>query len=49
MILTPEQLRELEAFINTIPTQYGMPSLNFFARVQQEQPKSEVLEAVEEQ
>lgn len=37
MTLSNEQLAELRQFINTIPTQYGMPLLNFFVQIEQQQ------------
>lgn len=39
--LTKEQLEELKKFINTIPTMYGVPLLNFFGQLEQEQLKPE--------
>ena len=40
--LTEENLKELETFINDIPTKYGLPLLNFFNKLAQEQkPASE--------
>lgn len=35
--LTTEQIKELEAFINTIPTAYGLPLLQFLGKIAQEQ------------
>ena len=32
-----EQLKELEAFINQIPTQYGLPLLQFLGKLNAEQ------------
>jgi len=46
--LTEQNLKELETFINEIPTKYGIPLLEFFAKLAQEQkPKEEVKEPVE--
>ena len=46
--LTEQNLKELETFINEIPTKYGIPLLEFFAKLAQEQkPKDEVKEPVE--
>ena len=43
--ITKEQLEDLVKFINQIPTQWGLPLVNFFAQLQQEQtPKEEVKE-----
>ena len=39
--LTKEQLEELKKYINTIPTMYGVPLLNFFGQLEQEQLKPE--------
>jgi hypothetical protein len=39
------QIKELEAFINTIPTAYGLPLLQFLGKLAQEQnPPQEVKE-----
>jgi len=32
-----DQLKELEAFINQIPTAYGLPLLQFLGKIAQEQ------------
>jgi hypothetical protein len=37
MTLSNEQLQRLKNYINTIPTQYGIELLTFFAQVEQEQ------------
>ena len=43
--LSAEQIKELEAFINTIPTAYGLPLLQFLGKIAQEQnPQTEVKE-----
>jgi hypothetical protein len=43
--LNEAQIKELEAFINTIPTAYGLPLLQFLGKLAQEQnPQSEVKE-----
>lgn len=40
-----DQIKELEAFINTIPTAYGLPLLQFLGKLAQEQnPQTEVKE-----
>lgn len=40
--LNQEQLDELVKFINTIPTAYGLPLIQFFGQLQAEQaPKEE--------
>jgi hypothetical protein len=44
--INQEQIKELEAFINTIPTAYGLPLLQFLGKLAQEQnPQTEVTEA----
>jgi hypothetical protein len=35
--LTEEHLKSLEAFINTIPTAYGLPLLKFFGELNEAQ------------
>lgn len=42
--ITKEQLDELVKFINTIPTAYGLPLIQFFGQLQAEQSKEEVKE-----
>ena len=42
--ITKEQLEELVKFINTIPTAYGLPLIQFFGQLQVEQTKEEVKE-----
>lgn len=43
--LTEQQVKELEAFIQTIPTAYGLPLLQFLGKIAQEQaPQTEVKE-----
>jgi hypothetical protein len=43
--LNEQQVKELEAFINQIPTQYGLPLLQFLGKIAQEQnPQTEVKE-----
>ncbi len=43
--LSAEQVKELEQFINTIPTAYGLPLLQFLGKIAQEQnPQTEVKE-----
>lgn len=43
--LSESQVKELEAFINTIPTAYGLPLLQFLGKIAQEQnPQTEVKE-----
>lgn len=40
--LSEQNLKELEAFINEMPTKYGLPLLEFFAKLANEQkPKEE--------
>jgi hypothetical protein len=44
--LSETQVKELEAFIQTIPTAYGLPLLQFLGKIAQEQnPQTEVTEA----
>jgi hypothetical protein len=44
--LNETQLKELEAFINQIPTAYGLPLLQFLGKLNAEQnPAQEVKEA----
>ncbi len=42
--LNETQLKELEAFINQIPTQYGLPLLQFLGKLAQEQNPPQVQE-----
>jgi hypothetical protein len=35
--INEQQLKDLEAFINTIPTAYGLPLLQFLGKISQEQ------------
>jgi hypothetical protein len=43
--LSETQVKELEAFIQTIPTAYGLPLLQFLGKIAQEQnPQTEVTE-----
>ena len=47
--LNEVQLKELESFINTIPTAYGLPLLQFLGKLSQEQnPQAEVAQTVED-
>ena len=40
--LSTEQLKDLEAFINQIPTAYGLPLLQFLGKINAEQnPQTE--------
>jgi hypothetical protein len=41
MEITKEQLEGLKQFINTIPTQWGMPLMTFFAQIEQQQQVDE--------
>jgi hypothetical protein len=42
MNLTEEHLKQLDAFIQEMPTKYGLPLLEFFAKLANEQkPKEE--------
>jgi len=41
--LTETHLTDLKAFINKIPTEFGLPLLTFFGQLEQEQkPKEEI-------
>ena len=42
--INQEQIKELEAFINTIPTAYGLPLLQFLSKLAQEQNPQQVQE-----
>jgi hypothetical protein len=47
--LSEDNLKELQAFINTIPTSYGLPLLQFFGKLAEDQkPKEEVLNQKED-
>lgn len=44
--LTEEKVKELELFFQEMPTKYGMPLLQFFGKLAEEQkPKEEVKKA----
>ena len=40
--LNEQQVKELEQFINTIPTAYGLPLLQFLGKLAQEQNPQKV-------
>lgn len=42
--LSETQVKELEAFIQTIPTAYGLPLLQFLGKIAQEQNAQQVQE-----
>lgn len=43
--LNQDQIKELEAFINQIPTAYGLPLLQFLGKLNAEQnPQAEIKE-----
>ncbi len=42
--INQDQIKELEAFINTIPTAYGLPLLQFLGKLAQEQNPPQVQE-----
>ena len=45
LTLNEQQIKELEAFINTIPTAYGLPLLQFLGKLYAEKnPPQEVKE-----
>jgi hypothetical protein len=47
--LNEQQVKELEAFINQIPTAYGLPLLQFLGKLAQEQnPQKELQTEVNE-
>lgn len=37
--ITEQQYKDLASYINTIPTQYGMPLINFLNTLEKEKPK----------
>ena len=39
--LSQENLKELESFINKIPTEFGLPLLNFFGKLAEDQKPKE--------
>jgi hypothetical protein len=39
--LSEQNLKELEAFINEMPTKYGLPLLEFFSKLAKEQKSNE--------
>jgi hypothetical protein len=45
--LNETQVKELEAFIQEMPTKFGLPLLNFLSKIAQEQ-NSDSPEAIEE-
>lgn len=42
--INQEQIKELEALINPIPTAYGLPLFQFFGKLAQEQNSPQVQE-----
>lgn len=36
MIITDEQLKQLDAFIQEMPTKYGFPLIQFFNKIKEE-------------
>jgi hypothetical protein len=36
MIITDEQLKQLDAFIQEMPTKYGLPLIQFFNKIKEE-------------
>ena len=42
--LSEQNLTDLEAFINEMPTKYGVPLLEFFAKLAKEQKEEEPVE-----
>ena len=42
--INQDQIKELEAFINTIPTAYGLPLLRFLGKLNAEQNPPQVQE-----
>ena len=45
--LNETQLKELEAYINQIPTAYGLPLLQFLGKIAQEQNPQTTTESTE--
>ncbi|CAB4121847.1 hypothetical protein UFOVP19_14 [uncultured Caudovirales phage] len=40
--LSEEHLKDLQAYINKIPTEFGLPLVNFFGKLAEEQKVGEV-------
>jgi hypothetical protein len=43
MILTEDQVKELDNFIAEMPLKYGLPLLQFFNKIHEEQKESDVV------
>ena len=42
MNLTEEHLKQLDAFIQEMPTKFGLPLIQFFNKIKEEQAKEEI-------
>ena len=44
IVITPEQMKQLDAFIQEMPVKYGIPLINFFNDIAKAQNGEEVVE-----
>lgn len=44
IVITPEQMKQLDAFIQEMPVKYGIPLINFFNEIAKAQSGEEVAE-----
>jgi hypothetical protein len=44
IVITPEQMKQLDAFIQEMPVKYGVPLINFFNDIAKAQNGEEVTE-----
>ena len=44
IIITQEQMKQLDAFIQDMPVKYGVPLINFFNEIAKAQREEEVIE-----
>lgn len=49
MTLTEKHLNELDAFIQEMPTKYGIPLIKFLNEIQEEEKKQEILDNEEQE
>lgn len=42
IVITPEQMKQLDAFIQEMPVKYGIPLINFFNDIAKAQNEEEV-------
>ena len=47
IVITPEQMKQLDAFIQEMPVKYGIPLINFFNEIAKGQNGEKVAEVVE--